>query len=172
MLAATSSLWAPWFNSGWMSVLAKTDIQPLLNQRPQGGRGRQHLPGGDRDRHRPEARAAASRARCCFWAGRLLLRACSSASRRSRPAERPRCSIQAQYCRRRPFTPGAWRRATPMSTRERQLPLQIHPLLKSALCKPAGARRIHRAPHGKDLATIQRRRLFASTAAPPPPSWC
>ena len=24
MLAATSSLWAPWFNSGWMSVLAKT----------------------------------------------------------------------------------------------------------------------------------------------------
>ena len=37
-------------------VFAKTDIQPLLNQGArQGGRGRQHLPGGGRpDRHRPE----------------------------------------------------------------------------------------------------------------------
>ena len=46
----------------------------------------------------------------------------------------------------------------------RQLPLQIHPLLKAALCKPAGARRIHRAPQQGHRAVegpgrIQRRRL-------------
>ncbi len=66
-------------------VFAKTDIQPLSKPgRPQGG---SWPPASSRRwSTRPSPawpRAAASRARCCFWAGRCSsLRACRSASRR------------------------------------------------------------------------------------------